>query len=218
MSRCTLSDLPYDFGVARAIRCRQAAGMESRRSPAGTFTRRVCARSSRAVVLAAWLALAGCVGHQGAGGPTQGGSAAARACAPDNGGITLPDGFCATVFADRIGHARNLVVSPSGVVYVNTWSGRYYGNDKPPSGGFLVALRDTTGSGVADQIVRFGESADSGGTGEQESPSTMGRFTPRSTIGSYATSYRQTLSRRPPKPRRSCRTCPSPATIRCTPS
>jgi len=76
-----------------------------------------------------------------------------------------PPGFCATVFADGVGHARHLVVSPQGVVYVNTWSGRYYGNDKPPSGGFLVALRDTNGDGIADQIVRFGDSAESGGTG-----------------------------------------------------
>jgi glucose/arabinose dehydrogenase len=74
-------------------------------------------------------------------------------------------GFCATVFADGIGHARNLVVSPQGVVYVNTWSGRYYGNDKSHAGGFLVALRDTTGDGVADQIVRFGDSVETGGTG-----------------------------------------------------
>ena len=61
-------------------------------------------------------------------------------CADDNGGITLPAGFCATVFADNIGHARHLVVAPNGVVYVNTWSGRYYGNDTPPAGGFLVGL------------------------------------------------------------------------------
>jgi hypothetical protein len=38
------------------------------------------------------------------------------ACADDNGGITLPPGFCATVFADTIGHARHLVVAPNGVV------------------------------------------------------------------------------------------------------
>jgi glucose/arabinose dehydrogenase/mono/diheme cytochrome c family protein len=57
------------------------------------------------------------------------------------------------------------VVSSQGVVYANTWSGRYYGDDKPPSGGFLVAMRDTKGKGVADQIVRFGDSVDSGGTG-----------------------------------------------------
>ena len=59
-------------------------------------------------------------------------TAAAERCAGDNGGITLPLGFCATVFADNIGHARQMVVAPSGVVYVNTWSGRYYGNDKVP--------------------------------------------------------------------------------------
>src|SRR5262245_39819645 len=51
-----------------------------------------------------------------------------EACAGDNGGLTLPPDFCATVFADNIGHARQLVVSPDGVVYVNTWSGRYYHN------------------------------------------------------------------------------------------
>jgi hypothetical protein len=48
--------------------------------------------------------------------------------------LALPGGFCATVFADGIGHARHMVVSPSGVVYVNTWSGRYYGNEVPHAG------------------------------------------------------------------------------------
>jgi glucose/arabinose dehydrogenase/mono/diheme cytochrome c family protein len=89
-------------------------------------------------------------------------------CPNDATGLTLPPGFCATVFADGIGHARHLVVSPSGVVYVNTWSGRYYGNDVPPAGGFLVALQDKSGAGKADAIRRFGETAqngDAGGTG-----------------------------------------------------
>src|SRR5262245_19871822 len=85
-----------------------------------------------------------------------------EACADDNGGITLPAGFCATVFADNVGHARYLVVAPNGVVYVNTWSGRYYRNDTPPAGGFLVALQDTTGDGRADVNVRFGESIEHG--------------------------------------------------------
>jgi glucose/arabinose dehydrogenase len=58
----------------------------------------------------------------------------AAPCADDNGGITLPAGFCASVFADNVGHARHLVVAPNGVVYVNTWSRRYYGNDTPPPG------------------------------------------------------------------------------------
>jgi glucose/arabinose dehydrogenase/mono/diheme cytochrome c family protein len=88
-----------------------------------------------------------------------------QVCADDNGGITLPAGFCATVFADNIGHARHLVVAPNGVVYVNTWSGRYYGNDTPPAGGFLVALQDTKGDGRADVKVRFGESVQTGSAG-----------------------------------------------------
>jgi glucose/arabinose dehydrogenase len=87
------------------------------------------------------------------------------ACAGDNGGITLPPGFCATVFADHIGHARHLVVAPNGVVYVNTWSGSYYGNDTPPAGGFLIALQDTTGDGRADVNVRFGDSSEDGAGG-----------------------------------------------------
>jgi hypothetical protein len=55
-------------------------------------------------------------------------------------GITLPNGFCATIFADKIGHTRQLAVPPNGTVFVNTWSGVYYGNNKPHEGGFLVAL------------------------------------------------------------------------------
>ena len=89
----------------------------------------------------------------------------AEACADDNGGLTLPPNFCATVFADNIGHARHLVVAPNGVVYVNTWSGRYYANDPPPPGGFLVALQDTTGDGRADVTIRFGDTREQGSTG-----------------------------------------------------
>jgi hypothetical protein len=63
-------------------------------------------------------------------------------CTHEYTGLRLPAGFCATVFAEGIGHARHLVVSPSGVVYVNTWSGDYYDSDKPHDGGFLVALQE----------------------------------------------------------------------------
>jgi glucose/arabinose dehydrogenase/mono/diheme cytochrome c family protein len=92
-------------------------------------------------------------------------TAAPELCPGDNSGITLPAGFCATVFADHIGHARQMVVAPNGVVYVNTWSGRYYRNDTPPPGGFLIALQDTTGSGHADVVARFGPGSDSGNAG-----------------------------------------------------
>jgi glucose/arabinose dehydrogenase/mono/diheme cytochrome c family protein len=92
--------------------------------------------------------------------------AASSACSSDDSGLKLPPGFCATVFADGIGHARHLVVAPNGVVYVNTWSGRYYPPNQPsPKGGFLVALQDKTGSGKADVIERFGETEQTGGHG-----------------------------------------------------
>src|ERR1035438_5234154 len=52
------------------------------------------------------------------------------ACSNDDSGLKLPAGFCATVFADGIGHARHMVVSGSGVVYVNTWSTDDYGPRK----------------------------------------------------------------------------------------
>ena len=91
-----------------------------------------------------------------------------QACPGDDSGLKLPAGFCATVFADGIGHARHMVVAPSGVLYVNTWSGRYYGDDTPHAGGFLVALEDNPRCGkgrcdcsalakpskVAEQAVR----------------------------------------------------------------
>ena len=75
---------------------------------------------------------------------------------PEHAGISLPKGFCATIFADNLGHARQLAVTLEGVVYVNTWSGAYYQNDTPPEGGFLVALKDTKGTGQADVTERFG--------------------------------------------------------------
>jgi glucose/arabinose dehydrogenase/mono/diheme cytochrome c family protein len=86
-------------------------------------------------------------------------------CGANDGGIALPPGFCATVFADRIGHARHLVVAPDGVVYVNTWSGVYYPNQPPPPGGFVVALKDSRGTGHADVIRRFGDGVAQGSAG-----------------------------------------------------
>src|ERR1700733_706544 len=86
-------------------------------------------------------------------------------CSGDNGGLTLSPGFCATVFADNIGHVRHMAVAPNGVLYVNTWSGRYFHNDPPPAGGFLVALKDSNGDGKADVIERFGDGVAQGSAG-----------------------------------------------------
>lgn len=89
-------------------------------------------------------------------------------CDQDNGGLTLPAGFCASVFADNLGRARHLTVAPSGDVYVNTWSSSYTELKNAP-GGYLVALRDTNRDGKADQIERFGpvhqDGKAGGGTG-----------------------------------------------------
>src|SRR6204780_1579784 len=93
------------------------------------------------------------------------GDAKSAACPESDSGLKLPAGFCASIFADGIGHARHLVVAPDGVVYVNTWSGRYYGNDTPHAGGFLVALKGGADAGKADVDQRFGETVQSGGAG-----------------------------------------------------
>src|SRR5580692_8342316 len=85
----------------------------------------------------------------------------------DHAGLTLPNGFCATVFADRLGHARHLAVAEDGVVYVNTWDSDYFTGAVHP-GGFLIALKDSKGAGIADSVRRFGpthESGAHGGTG-----------------------------------------------------
>jgi glucose/arabinose dehydrogenase/mono/diheme cytochrome c family protein len=92
-------------------------------------------------------------------------AASATVCPETNTGIALSPGFCASLFADNIGHARHLVVSPSGVLYVNTWSGTYYNSDPIPPGGFLLALKDTQNTGNADVVRRFGESKAEGAAG-----------------------------------------------------
>ena len=114
-------------------------------------------------ILTAALALVCCAGL-----PRVQAADAGQQCPGDAGGVTVPPGFCATVFADRIGHARHLAVAADGTVYVNTWSGDYYtyGHvDKLPPGGFLVALRDTRGAGRADVIRRFGPGVAQGSAG-----------------------------------------------------
>jgi glucose/arabinose dehydrogenase/mono/diheme cytochrome c family protein len=113
------------------------------------------------IALGAWGAASATATAQSTGAAAQ----SETACPKNDSGLKLPSGFCATIFADGIGHARHLVVAANGTVYVNTWSGRYYGNDTPHAGGFLVALHDTTGAGKADMNERFGETTRSGGAG-----------------------------------------------------
>src|SRR5690242_10555345 len=79
--------------------------------------------------------------------------AAQPACDKDTG-ISLPAGFCATVFADGLGTARHMVAAPDGTLYVALQAEN--------RGGTIVALRDGKGSGHADQVRYFGKQGGSG--------------------------------------------------------
>ena len=70
---------------------------------------------------------------------------AAPSCDPDNGGITLPAGFCALVVADGLGEARHLAVAPNGDVYVALMRGPGGRGQAGPGG--VVALHDGDGDG-----------------------------------------------------------------------
>ena len=85
-------------------------------------------------------------------------------CDRDNGGITLPTGFCAAVFADAIGVARHLVVGADGTLYVALEAGSRTsaGTSRRREPGSIVVLRDTDGDGRADQEHRI---PTGGGTG-----------------------------------------------------
>jgi glucose/arabinose dehydrogenase len=83
------------------------------------------------------------------------GSADRVRCAPDNGGINLPPGFCAAVVADlvvdgRPAAARHMAVTPTGDLFVAI---NAPGNRQPSTG--IIALRDRDGDGDADEEARF---------------------------------------------------------------
>ena len=62
--------------------------------------------------------------------------------------LTLPARFTATVFADGLGKARHITVSPSGFIYVKLASSK--------NGKTIVRLRDKNGDGVSDEEIDFG--------------------------------------------------------------
>jgi glucose/arabinose dehydrogenase len=118
-------------------------------------------RMTRAGALSLLLAAACAQPDQAA----EGGNAAADVqpassaqCDDGDAGITLPAGFCATVFADGLGRTRHIVVRDDGTVFVTANAGQ----DGDPAGG-IIALRDTSGDGRSDVTERFGPAA--GGTG-----------------------------------------------------
>lgn len=71
-------------------------------------------------------------------------------CDSDNGGLVLPQGFCATVVASQLGPVRQLVVAPNGDVYA-ALSGKPGDNT-----GGVLAFRDKDGDGKPDERASFG--------------------------------------------------------------
>src|SRR5687767_12860425 len=120
---------------------------------------------TRATVVVAWM-LAACADSDTsitAPDPEFRRSTSSVECDADNGGITLPPGFCAVVVADlvdagRPALARHMAVTPTGDLFVAINSPR---NNQPTFG--IVGLRDRDGDGRADEQSRF--SAGLGGSG-----------------------------------------------------
>jgi glucose/arabinose dehydrogenase len=98
-------------------------------------------RSNTSRVLLPWI-LAPCALLASAdGGSAYSSTSQAIACDPSNGGITLPQGFCATIWADALPGPRHLVALPNGDVLVNARGIRGPQGEASPGGIFL--LRDS---------------------------------------------------------------------------
>jgi glucose/arabinose dehydrogenase len=80
--------------------------------------------------------------------------AAQTPCQPGNGGLTLPDGFCAVVVTAGEGRARHIEVAPNGDVILAMSNDRAEDRSVVPGG--VVVLRDLDGDGRADETHRFG--------------------------------------------------------------
>lgn len=81
-------------------------------------------------------------------------AASQPACDKDNGGLTLPAGFCALVAADNLGTARHAVVAPNGDLYVALQNSK--------DGSSVAALRDADGDGKFETVINFGEGSATG--------------------------------------------------------
>jgi glucose/arabinose dehydrogenase len=77
-------------------------------------------------------------------------------CAHADPSLRVPAGFCASVFAEHVGPARQKIVTPAGDLYVAVADAP----DGTPGG--VRVLRDTDSDGVADIQEQFGEAGGSG--------------------------------------------------------
>jgi glucose/arabinose dehydrogenase len=131
-----------------------------------------------AAAAAAVLLVAGCQSGEGSGdratgdssstttaaanGAAAGGGTAGAAprveqkCADNNDGLTLPTGFCATVFAEGLGAPRHIASAPNGDLFVNV------AGAKSGSKAGIVVLRDRDGDGDADSTTVIGNATGTG--------------------------------------------------------
>lgn len=72
------------------------------------------------------------------------------ACDNDDGGLSLPPGFCAGIVADGLAPVRQLAVAPNGDVYAAV-------RQPGIAGGGVLAFRDADGDGETDEEASFGE-------------------------------------------------------------
>ena len=109
-------------------------------------------RTARAILLIVLaIGLGGCDHKTAPSKPIQ----AAVPCDPDNGGLTLPPGFCAVVVADYFPNLRGLAVTARGDIYAAILNRRL-------NTGSLVGMRDNDGDGRAEEIEQIDSS---GGVG-----------------------------------------------------
>jgi glucose/arabinose dehydrogenase len=128
--------------------------------------------SSRLLVGVAALVAAACTSGEKKSTDTTAAAGAASAATKCPGGdsaqLTLPAGFCASIFADSIGKARDLVVAPNGVVYVTlenmgtSTEQKVGGQPQTPSPRGVAVLRDANGDGKADSVKYFGDRGETG--------------------------------------------------------
>lgn len=116
------------------------------------FNRKRFAELLSVISLFVVLLIAGCSSPETGNEEDQDQASADIICDEDNGGITLPDGFCASVIVDSLGSSRHIAVAPNGDFYVKSRSEE----------GGIVALRDTTGDLRPDIIERFSNMTEPG--------------------------------------------------------